>query len=35
VQVFNWRVDVPFDQAMYIPLSRLLPWFHSLGGARQ
>jgi len=34
VQVFNWNVDIPFDQAMYIPLSRLLPWFHSLGARR-
>jgi uncharacterized protein (DUF58 family) len=31
VQVFNWDVQVPFDQAMYLPLSRLLPWYHSLG----
>jgi uncharacterized protein (DUF58 family) len=31
VQVFNWAVQVPFDQAMYLPLSRLLPWYHSLG----
>jgi uncharacterized protein (DUF58 family) len=34
VQVFNWNVDIPFDQAMYLPLSRLLPWFQSLGARR-
>jgi uncharacterized protein (DUF58 family) len=34
VQVFNWDVDIPFDQAMYLPLSRLLPWFRDLGARR-
>ncbi|MBN1148040.1 MAG: DUF58 domain-containing protein [Anaerolineales bacterium] len=31
VHIFSWNVEIPFDQAMYLPLGRLLPWFHTLG----
>jgi uncharacterized protein (DUF58 family) len=34
VQVFNWNVSIPFDQAMYLPLNRLLPRLHALGARR-
>jgi uncharacterized protein (DUF58 family) len=29
VNVFNWDVTIPFDRAMHLPLSRLLPMFQS------
>jgi len=31
VYIFNWDVTVPFDRAMGLPLSRLLPWLHLWG----
>jgi uncharacterized protein (DUF58 family) len=34
VSVFNWDVTIPFDRAMCLPLSRLLPWFQVRGMRR-
>jgi len=34
ISVFNWDVTIPFDRAMYLPLSRLLPWFQARGLSR-
>ena len=31
VYTFNWDVTVPFDRAMALPLSRLLPWLNLWG----
>ena len=34
ISVFNWDVSLPFDRAMSIPLSRLLPIFQARGMRR-
>jgi uncharacterized protein (DUF58 family) len=34
VLIFNWDVSIPFDRAMRVSLSRLLPWLHSIGDRR-
>lgn len=34
VHIFNWDVSIPFERAMRVSLSRILPLFHSIGDRR-